>query len=305
MINMKKFVLGIFLILLVSGCSGMPDIFSGLLPGGNSKVNTTEASPDLIVIQNLKSIPSPPINSKDTFSVTFEIVNQEEVEQVPITYELFDYGLCTPPTSDTKITTPINIAPLGTEFKEWVFTAPSNDQIAGLPTKCPIRFKINYVWEAKSQIDADVISRDRYDQLQRTGQFPSFTPSLSVGRGPIKIYLSFGTTLPMRTDSTLPIFITVEDKGYGLLGNIPTGALTLNFGGLSNVDCGERFTSCGGGSCSNAAIIPMISKKSPELRCTAKAPSVNIEKTFYITASLSYSYDLVGEVDVEVKPFLT
>ena len=305
MINMKKFVLGLFLILLVSGCSGMPDIFSGLLPGGDSKVNKSEASPDLISIQNLRSIPTPPINSGDSFSVTFELVNQDEIKEVPITYELFDYGLCTPPTSDTNITTPLSISPLGTEWKEWTFTAPSNSLIAGLTTKCPIRFKVSYDWNATSQIDADVISVDRYNEMQRTGQIPSYTPSLSVGRGPIKVYFSFGASLPIRTGSTLPIFILVEDKGTGLLGNIPDGKLTLKFGGLSDVDCGSRFTSCGAGSCTNNGTIPMIRKKSPQLRCTAKAPTVTIEKTYYITASLDYSYDLIGEVSVEVKPILT
>jgi len=299
---MKKFVLGLFLILLVSGCSGMPDIFQGLLPGGNSKVNTTEASPDLIIIQNLRSIPSPPINSGDSFSVTFELVNQDEIKDVPITYELFDYGLCTPPTSGTS--GGITISPLGTEWREWTFTAPDSSLIAGLTTKCPIRFKVNYAWESKSQIDADVISVDRYNEMQRMGQIPSYTPSLSVGRGPIKIYFSFGATLPIRTSGTLPIFISVEDKGNGLLGNIPDGALTLDFGGFEAVDCGSRFT-CGTSTCTSSGIIPMIRKKSPQLRCTAKAPSVAIEKTYYITASLDYSYDLIGEVSVEVKPFLT
>lgn len=300
---MKKFVLGLFLILLVSGCSGMPDIFQGLLPGGDSKVNKTEASPDLITIQNLRSIPTPPINSGDSFSVTFELVNQDEIKEVPITYELFDYGLCTPPTPVPS--GGVTIAPLGTEWTEWTFTAPSNSLISGLTTKCPIRFKVSYDWTAASQIDADVISEVRYNEMQRTGQIPSYTPSLSVGRGPIKVYFSFGATLPIRTGSTLPIFISVEDKGTGLLGNIPDGKLTLNFGGLESVDCGSRFTPCGGGSCTNAGAIPMIRKKSPQLRCTAKAPGVNIEKTFYITASLGYSYDLIGEVSVEVKPFLT
>jgi len=302
---MKKFALGLILILLVSGCAGFD--LSGIIPGlgGGNKVNTSEASSDLIVIQNIRSIPSSPINSGDTFSVSFELVNQDEIKDVPITYELFDYGLCTPPpTSNTS--GGVTIAPLGTEWKEWSFTAPGNDKIGGLSTKCPIRFKVSYNWDSKSQIDVDVISVDRYNELQRAGQFPTFTPTLTVGRGPIKIYFTFGATLPIRSGTTLPIFITVEDKGTGLLGSLTQNKLKLSFEGLSDVDCGDRFTSCVSGSCSNSAEIPLIRKKTPQLRCTAKAPTnVTIEKTFYITATLNYDYDIIGETIVEVKPFLT
>lgn len=213
---MKKFVLGLFLILLVSGCAGLPDIFSGLIPGAGDKVNKTELSPDLIVIQNINVIPAPPISAGDQFSVSFDIKNQDEIKDVKIDYSLFDMGLCSYTTSQSSTTATIKLFPLQTEFVEWTFNSPSNDEIAYLPNKCPIRFKVNYTFDATSQIDVDIISAARLTQLQRAGTPPSFVPSLSVGIGPVKIYLSFGASLPARDNSSLPIFIIVEDKGTGL-----------------------------------------------------------------------------------------
>jgi hypothetical protein len=319
MINMKKFVLGLFLILLVSGCTGMPDIFKGLIPSGDN-VNKTELSPDLVVIQNLNVIPTPPINAGDEFSVSFEIKNQDEVNEIKnVKYTLFDYGLCKPPDSGTEGTIN-NFAPLQTEFKEWTFTSPSNDEIAYLPNKCPIRFKVNYTFNATSQIDVDIISKSRLTQLQRAGTPPSFTPSLSIGRGPVKIYLSFGASLPARDNSSLPIFISVEDKGSGLFKEITNytqsevKSLTLKVPDDFNISSCDKFDPRGtvseGGVTyklyRNKDVIPIIKKKSPQLRCSFTTPNStainDLEKTYFITASLEYDYDITGETTVSIKP---
>ena len=307
------------MILLVSGCAGMPDIFKGII-SGTEGVNKTELSPDLIVIQNLNVIPTPPISAGDEFSVSFQMKNQDEINELKdVGYILFDYGLCKPPSSGTEGIIQ-HFSPLATEFKEWVFTAPSNDQIAYLPNKCPIRFKINYTFNSASQIDVNVISKDRLAQLQRAGNPPSFTPSLSVGSGPVKIYLTFGTSLPVRNESSLPIFITVEDKGVGLLREIP-GASEKSL--ILKVHKNFKFNSTDG-SCDkfedrgddpldsnykiyrNKDAIQIIRKKSPQIKCTFKAPSSgdinNLEKTYFITARLQYDYEIAGETIINIKP---
>jgi len=344
---MKKFVLGLFLILLVSGCAGMPDILKGIIPGTGSNVNKTELSPDLIVIQNLNVIPTPPINAEDQFSVSFEMKNQDEINEVrDINYTLYDWGLCSPDeTEGDKINGIIpSLAPLQTEFKQWVFNAPNNAQIAHLSAKCPIRFKVNYNYITASQIDFDVISEDRLKQLQRAGTPPSFTPSLTIGRGPIKISFSFGAELPIKSNKTLPFFITVEDKGTGLFGTIKNETLAITFPeGSSEINC-PKF-SCGVGkletdyckvyysnpkfpaicdanndgkvdisdvvlllqipACVNTEEILIIKKNSPQLRCSFNVPTAEVEKTFFISGYIDYNYDVNGETSVDIKPTLT
>ncbi|MEM5778299.1 MAG: hypothetical protein QXD43_00485 [Candidatus Aenigmatarchaeota archaeon] len=306
---MKKVVLSLVLILLFSGCTGMPDIFKGIIPGVGEQVNKTELSPDLIVIQNLNVIPNPPINAGDQFSVSFEIKNQDEINEVSTFYSLFDTGLCQPIGGDATNEPLGKLAPQQTEFKEWTFSAPKSDEIAYLPTKCPIRFKVNYSFEARSQIDVNIISKERLTQLQRTGAQPTFTPSLTVGRGPIKIYLSFGAQLPARNESSLPIYITVEDKGNGLLKEIPEHKLKLKVHkDFTLSDC-EKFELESSGDYNiyrNKDKIPIIKKKTSQIRCSFTTPSSdainNLEKTYFITASLEYDYEIIGETSVDVKP---
>ena len=279
----------------------MPDL-SGLIPGTKT-VNKTELSEDLVVIQNMKVIPSPPLNAGDKFSVFFELKNQDELKTITVNWKNFDYGLCSPLNTPRASSGSVSLAPLQTEFMEWSFNAPSNEQIAYLTNKCPIRFKITYNYKTTSQIDASVMSDARYIELQKSGNPPSYTPNLVVGRGPIKTYMSFGAALPVRSGSSLPIFITVEDKGTGMLSSIPAGALTLNFNGIS-VNCGDRFNDCSSGTCTNKEI-PIIQKKTSILRCSLTAPTVDPEKTYYFTASLDYNYELELQIDVTVKPLPT
>lgn len=297
---MKKFVLSLLLIVLISGCT----IPEGFLPGTGT--TTKEQSPDLIIVQNLNIIPTPPINANDQFSISFEIKNQDEVVSVDnVSYNLFDKGLCKEKLSGDEESASISsgLAPLQAEFKEWTFMAPSNEDIGHLSVTCPMRFMVSYTHTATSQIDIDVISSDRLSQLQKSGQAPSFTPTLTVGSGPIKIYFDFGASMPVRGKTTLPVYITVEDKGTGLLGNIGSGNLKITFpDGFSVSDSTCLKFTCSGNVCTSNVDIPIIKKKSPQLRCSITTPDETIEKTYYIRADLAYSYNIVQEASVEIKP---
>jgi hypothetical protein len=301
MSKMKKFVLGLFLILLVSGCAGMPDIFNGLFPGSGG-TTVKELPPDILTIQNINVIPSSSIRPSDQFSVSFEVKNQEENLMISnVNYALFDTGLCKWKEGNVPNASKWDyFVPQETKLIDWTFEAPSADEIAYLSTKCPIRFKINYTYNATSQIDVDVISKERLWEIQRSGNATTFTPTLNVGRGPIKIYFDFGVSLPVRNESILPIYITVEDKGTGIYGNVEINSSYIKFPSeFTDISC-DHF-SCVNSTCDKNEKIPMIKRKSPQIRCSVKTPNVPIERTFFITAGINYAYDVEGEVNVEVK----
>ena len=300
-----------FLVLLVAGCTGMPDVFGNIF--GTQK-KTKELPPDVIVVQNIKTLPSPPINTGDQFSVSFEVANQEAQREVEsVSYKLLDYGLCIwnpnsgNPKEDTFTKEGNYFLPGQVEFVEWTFTTPASSEIAYLSTKCPIRFRVNYSFEAVSEIDVDVISVQKYSQLQQSGEFKTFIPTLSIGRGPIKVSMEFGASLPIKTSTTLPIYITVEDKGTGLYSEISNDTdkrLTIKVpSGFKWDGCGDRFTcSDTTNECYNNQNIIMIERKSPTFRCSFTTPDVLIEKIYSIEAFLNYTYDVTNKVEVEVKP---
>jgi hypothetical protein len=317
---MKKIILSLSLVLLISGCVGMPFDIPFLSDQGGP--NVTELGPDILVIQNINVIPNPPLSPDDRFSVYFEVKNQDENERVPqagfpdVSYELYDTGLCSFEGGDPRLksgTWSSGFAPLETKLVEWNFKAPSVDEIVHLSTSCPIKFKINYDYTAKSQIDVSVIDEERLRDLQRSGEDTTYIPSLSVGRGPVKIYFDFGNILPVRENSELPVYIKVMDKGAGLLGKISRAMgrrLVIKAPDFQGITCIEDYFICfdtnndgNNDRCENTLKdIPLIRKETFEIRCVLTTPGVSIENTYYITAELHYEYPVLGETNVRIEP---
>ena len=291
--------------IFISGCVGFEDPFGFISP----KTEVKEQPPDVISIQNINVLPPSPVIAGDQFSVSFELSNVEEERDVNVDYKLMDDGLCSL-ESGVDSETFEDFVPGRVEFVEWTFNSPSNEEIGYLRTTCPIRFIIGYQFTAISDIEANVITENRYLQLQQSGEFATFKPTLNVGRGPIKIYIDYGASLPIRTERVLPVYITVQDKGTGLLKEVPQNALKIiipeGFGLAEDSNsCGERFT-CNGSSCSNTEdSLTMIKRESPTIKCSFTTPNegnVVLERTYFITASLDYGYNLTQKIDVEVQP---
>lgn len=291
---------------MICGCTGVPDI-SGIL-GGSTKTKVKEQPPDVIVIQNVNTLPKPPINAGDEFSISFEVNNQEEERPVDyVGYKLLDAGLCeliqtSGNPKEGSFTEGYSFVPKQTEFVEWTFSTPAAADLAYISSKCPVRFRVNYTFEAISEIEVDVISQDKYNQLQQSGEFQTFVPTLSLGRGPLRIMMEFGASQPIKNSTTLPVYITVEDKGTGLYSDIPQGELIIKIPeGFTFENCGERFDCPTSTECKNKQPVLMIARKSPTFRCSFTTPSVSIEKVYNIEANLNYTYDITQQVDVDVK----
>jgi len=306
---MKKLFLTLILVLLVSGCT-LPGGWNPFQSGGTQ---VKELPPDVISINNVSVLPSTSVRTSDEFSIYFELFNQEEFNYIDVKYNLYDTGLCTPtggyPTlSCYPPNCGFSLAPKEIRQIEWTFQAPDADKIAHLKVTCPIRFRFDFSYNAKSQIDVLVISSEHFSELQKAGKATTFSPTVNVGRGPIKTYFDFGTTLPVKNNASLPVYIRVEDKGTGLLQDIGAGNFNVTFPNDFTVPDGTDtcpYFNCTNKNCTSNANIPIISKKSLDIRCSGIKTPANIgvpEKTYFISSSLNYDYYVAGEVDVEVNP---
>ncbi|MFH1229739.1 MAG: hypothetical protein V1678_04935 [Candidatus Aenigmatarchaeota archaeon] len=301
---MNKIALIIFAVLLVCGCV-LPDL-------GNTTKKVKELPADVIVVQNVNTLPRPPINAGDEFSVSFEVASQEEQRYVNyVGYNLLDSGLCRPSSKSRNALSGVlaqssqPFLPKQTEFVEWTFETPDSMYLAYINSKCPVRFKVNYSFDAISQTEVDIISDEKYDQMQQSNQFVPYVPTLSIGRGPLKISMEFGATQPLKSDSSLPLYITVEDRGAGFYSEIPKDALVIKMPpgfDLKDGSCGERFDCVAStNECKNNIGIMMIEKKSPTFRCSFITPSVKVEKVYSVEANINYTYEIINQAVVQIK----
>src|SRR3990172_4672495 len=123
---MRKYLFSLFAIIFVSACVDLPGF-------GQGNVQTTELPPDIIIVQNMNTIPNPPVNAKDQFTVSFEVKNQDDINEITnVGIQLFDYCLCSPqisaftptdwPESGGVYSKDLgSFAPGQTEFIEWTF----------------------------------------------------------------------------------------------------------------------------------------------------------------------------------------
>ena len=308
---MKKTISILILVLFISGCTTLSDLF-------RPKQETKEMPEDVITVENVNVLPIPPIIAGDQFSVSFQLTNVEEKQEIPTSYQLLDDGLCSLVSGQADSEDLGLLVPGQVEFREWTFRTPQSSEIAYLKAVCPVRFKVNYTFFSESEIEVNVISRERYMQLQQSGTFETFTPTLTVGRGPIKIYMEFGATLPLRSGSILPVYMTVEDRGSGLFEEVSEGKLFLqvpndvNNNGFTIYDCGamefyqgsETFVDYDNYDFyRNRVAIPLIAKKTYKIKCSLNVPEVDTEQTYFLNAYFqSYEYDIIKQVDVEIQP---
>lgn len=205
-----------------------------------------------------------------------------------------------------EFTGEFTFAPQQTETMEWWFEAPTNAQIVNMPYTCPIRYKIEYGMTAKTQTEVTVVDEAKLRELQRSGQYQQITPKQNVYMGPVKIFFEFGLPQPVKEGDVMPLFITVEDKGSGRItggGNVATGNLKIKLPSGFTVKSCDKFS--GTTELTNTQQIPIIKKKSPQLRCAVQVPSVTDLRTYYIQAELTYVYELDYQQDVQINPTIT
>lgn len=324
-------VLGVVFLLapvvFVSGCvegGDLQSIFSSL----TGQQETVVAPKDVLLIQDIQVIPSPPITAStgsidSTFTLTFQVVNIGEAQEGSKEADLvkvygYDWGRCEPRDAivndmiqglQGQETSDISIFPGGgAEIVQWEFKAPTNEDLGRMEGKCPIRFKLQYQFDAHTTSDIAVVSKQRLIEASRAGQTISVTPVQTQSRGPIKISVNYDTKQPVAEDLVIPVIIKVHDVGSGMYEKVPNGILEVDFPFPDDwVTCYNFDMEPDSGKWKNQKEIPLIKGETPIIRCDINTQNINIEdiKTYNIRADMTYTYTLYGEKDVTIKPTYT
>ncbi|MFH0829994.1 MAG: hypothetical protein V1887_02430 [Candidatus Aenigmatarchaeota archaeon] len=329
---MNRAVLGIIAIVLIAGCVGQTDS-----TGGGTNIGTA----DVIVATNEPTIPAQPVASS-AFTARFTVRNQDADKTAKsVGIWIFDTGRCTLKNINGKdaavmiveqgtqtvwagLDVPsaqgpkrmIDFSPGQQEVVRLDLDAPSTEQIAGLAATCPIRYKVNYSFDAVTEVTIQAISQDRLATREaETGTRPVYTRTLNVGAGPIRVMIEPKSAMPIQTGRTLSAELTVTNEGTGEFSKVDTGRLSftldkdwtpaLNGDGQA---CGGFFDvkdSADGKSktYTNSRPFDVLQGTSNPITCQWTAPAVSLEKEFVIQARLPYEYEYFGrEISVPITP---
>ena len=314
---------------MVAGCTGQA------IPWTPNTGGTNIEPADVIVASNEPVIPSEP--SADTiFTARFMVKNQHENNKANnVGVWIYDTGKCTlnkvnsltaekvggfwaglmiETSAGTEHIT--DFAPGQQESVRMDLKSPSSSETVNLAYSCPIRYMINYSFEAKSSVTTDVMALDRLKQIEtQTGERPVYTRTLNVGAGPIRIMLEPISSMPIEAGKTLRFEITLKNEGTGEYPSVMPDQLTLKVPKDFEPVLDDNNRACGGFfwggtpdgetiiKYTNGRKIDLIEKQANPITCefTTKT-DVNIEKEYVITANLPYSYGYFGqEITVPIK----
>lgn len=325
-------------LILVAGCTGLPDIFPGQDVIKPALSTQEEGFRDVLVIKEIGTIPKSPVLAGQTFLLSFIIENRDkEKEATGVVVDLFDAPLfkdkdgtelcnkvkCVPDdcTENKKCTV------LPGEQKQITFElkAPDDKAIASLQTDLDINFRVTYKFSGSTLFKVVVVNLEEIKARQRAGSPLTLDILKSLGSGPVKIDAELKGAPYILSGLGGTLAFTVKNTGDTSKGSISESKIPeilqgpFSFGlqikfpeelvkDVGNLVSPSAFLCVGPteGSidCFNKADITLFKGESVPLLFQIKnAPSLTAPfKSFDIKALLRYTYELRDSTKITVLP---
>jgi len=214
----------LILVILASGCTSVSNV---IMPSQTVKEIGYR---DVLTINDVKTLPVPPVIPDEEISFSFVLENRDEQKSARnVNVNLFDPSIFTVLEKSTNQQT---ILPLAQELINYKLRAPSTDKIANVITTPTLNFKVNYDFNASTAYDVLVVSEDEIKRLQQVGQTVTVPTTKSFASGPIEIDIELqGNSKTIISGYDAVFLVTIYDRGSGSLLNssIPKGSLEIRF----------------------------------------------------------------------------
>jgi len=297
-------IASILLIIFISGC------ISGTLNLQNLYITEEkkEEISDILTIENVETVPKPPIFSGDSFLFYFVIKNKDNIKTIKnVKVILFDPSVFKVSSEADKCSesSPCSLMPLDQKIISFNLTAPKKEEIGNVEINPKVSFRVLYTLEGSTYYDVIGINLDELAKYQQAGKSLSLTRNKVITSGPIKIDAELINAEAVISGKTGKLRFVIRNTGTGSLLNNEIGKndLKIDFAGLEVSHDMEDVFSCSSSVCTNKEEIKLIGKESPPLLFTIKMPSnIEIWKTFTINAKINYTYEARGSKEISVIP---
>ena len=332
---MSKYVLVLIATLIfVAGCTstGIPQVTV-------QEDKQVENPKDALVINDILTLPKSPIFPEQSVTLLFIIENKDEKKEVSNVYvHLFDpVNFKTPEGSPFEIIVPadcgvpvyVNPNPSGCtlypgEQRQIAIPmiAPSVDDIANVKLETDLQFQVFYTFNGSTVFELPVVRLEEVLMRQRAGETLEIERRNIIGSGPVQAevdlldpgfmvpgensrlvikFLDKGGSQGFLKDSKIPKFSsTAPIKGIGI--RIPKAVAESVTFPSGKFDCWPTETDW---YCFNNDDIDLFKGESSEyliLVNNVKDPGAPF-KTFTMTITTLYDYELREKVNVVVNPF--
>ncbi|MEM5826276.1 MAG: hypothetical protein QXM64_02710 [Candidatus Aenigmatarchaeota archaeon] len=299
---MQAIIISLTIVVFFSGCTRIQ------LPNLIVEEKKVEETSDILKIENIETIPKPPIFSSDSFTLYFTIRNSDSEKTIKdIKINIFDPSVFKIEKEGEKCTNamPCSLLPLDQKIIEFQLKAPEREEIASVEITPKVSFKVSFSMEARTLYGVVVVNLEELTKYQQAGKTLEVSRNKILSSGPMKIDIELLNADAVIAGKTGKLKFVIKNSGTGYLVDnvIKKGSLTIDMSNFEVEHDMKDLFSCSGGICSNTDDIKIIGKESAPMLFTIKAPS-NIElwKTFTIVTKMNYTYELRGNKDIKVIP---
>jgi hypothetical protein len=327
------------MLVLAAGCTYLPFPGQDVIKVANSVKQDGET--DIITIKNIETLPHSPIVPGQRTTLSFIIENKDKTKEAnSVKIILYDAPLfknnennrpcnektaiCQPDScSEAK---PCMLLPGEQKLITFDLFAPSEIDVAGISTDIMLYFKLQYNFKASTLYRVPVVNLDEIKLRQRAGQSTDIEIPKVYGPGPIQLDLELRSMPYILSEYDGSIKFTVLDKGSGMLkdGKIEKGKISIKFPdglplkfpdpknepntiGIFYCPRTDRIFTCTNTNekpdLKKYAHVEIFKKTSvPYLFTMTSSNIAEPFKTYDITASADYTYELRDSAKVTITP---
>jgi len=334
----RKIILPLVLLLfvaVVAGCvgqlPGIPGFGSDVIQPSRTLMQGTAT--DIILIDRMTSSPENIINPGQSLRV-FMTASSREVDprrKTSVQIQLFDAFIfksadaqlyaqlcnaipsgCTSVQELCTMTNPCTFSTSETKQIQWALLAPTKEEIANIKTSGTLAYRLLYDYNSSTNFDVFVVTEDEILRLQQQGQTLSVPLQETRGSGPIVLEFSQASAFAL-PKSTLFITVKAHNVGSGgpLNSTIGAGNLSVeiptsltSYVTAADFNCYQAFDKT---VCTNKEKIQLIKKESIPFLFELQnvVPDLAVpHRTFTLSATVSYNYEIRNSLTLTIQPLL-
>lgn len=295
---MKKIILILLPIVLISLCSYLPDLQLPFLTGNTQVAGIDSGSPDLFL--NVETT-STDIKGGRGVQVIFELRNKQSYVLDNVELKVYDYP-CFSATSSDELhmcpTCPTNCSGGTLRANQsciwsWRWVSDTSD----VDRDCSIKFFITY--EAKNSIyqDIAILPETEYIQRQVANTLSNIPVHSSSASGPLNVYVTFSEAQPfIAGEEGYGMYINYNNVGNGFFGDL-SGKINLTAPiNIENLNCGTDYPSL-----TLNRNLDFINGRAVPTNCKFNTNSASTIDIKSLSIDIDYTYTLYNSISITVR----
>jgi hypothetical protein len=295
---MKKIILILLPIVLISLCSYLPDLQLPFMTGNTQVATIDSGSPDLFL--NVKTT-STDIKGGRSVQVIFELRNKQDYNLNYVKLVVYDHP-CFPSGEPSPAFNKTDCGNGGTlrANQSCIWSWRWNSETSDVDKDCSIKFLVTY--EAKNSIyqDIAILPETEYLQRQEANTLSNIPINSNSPSGPLNLYLTFSESQPfIAGGKDYDMYINYNNAGNGFFGDMNGKIKLTSPNNIENLDC-INYSKSGSILTLNKEL-DFINGRSVPTNCkfdTLSEPTLNIRS---LSVDIDYTYTLYNSISITVR----